>query len=125
LVATTQELITTAIERFQAEVPALAQLKLVFELELRGRGDVQMFRVEVPGPTISKSASTEDARLTVSMPRSHFNQLATQGRVRDYREAWDGGFIRVTGDPNIQKLIAQVIDRHEQRARTKKVRGGA
>src|SRR3954447_9666842 len=49
-VASTQDLIRTAIERFQAEVPALAQLKLVFELELRGRGDVQMFRVEVPGP---------------------------------------------------------------------------
>src|ERR1700742_4673681 len=60
-VASTPDLIKTAIERFQAEVPALAQLKLVFELELRGRGDVQMFRVEVPGPKISKSASTEDA----------------------------------------------------------------
>ena len=73
--ASTQELIKTAIERFQAEVPALAQLKLVFELELRGRGDVQMFRVELPGPEISKG-STEDARVTVSMPRSHFNELA-------------------------------------------------
>jgi hypothetical protein len=118
--ASTQELITTAIERFQEEVPALAQLKLVFELELRGRGDVQMFRVEVPGPKISK-ASTQDARVTVSMPRSHFNELATQGGVKDYREAWDAGFIKATGDPNIQKLIAQVIERHEQRARTKKV----
>src|SRR5262249_57594805 len=63
----TTELIATAIERFQAEVPALAQLKLVFELELRGRGDVQMFRVEVPGPEISKAATTEDARVTVAI----------------------------------------------------------
>ena len=55
----TQELIKSAVERFQADVPALASLKLVFELELRGRGDVQMFRVELPGPEISKSASTE------------------------------------------------------------------
>ncbi len=77
--ASTQELIATAIERFQAEVPALAQLKLVFELELRGRGDVQMFRVEVPGPQISKSASTEDARVTVEFTRSEFNRLAEQG----------------------------------------------
>ena len=119
--ASTQELIATAIERFQAEVPALAQLKLVFELELRGRGDVQMFRVEVPGPQISKAASTQDARVTVSIPRSDFNELATQGGVRDYREAYGAGHIKVSGDPNIEKLIAQVIERHEQRVRTKKV----
>jgi hypothetical protein len=120
-VASTQDLIRTGIERFQAEVPALASLKLVFELELRGRGDVQMFRVQLPGPQITKAASTEDARITVAMPRSHFNALAERGRVRDYREAYDEGHIRVTGDSNIQKLIAQVILRHEERGRTKKV----
>jgi hypothetical protein len=119
--ASTQELIKTAIERFQAEVPALAPLKLVFELDLRGRGDLQMFRVELPGPKISKAAGSEDARVTVEMPRSHFNALAERGRVRDYRRAYDEGHIRVTGDPGIQKLIAQVIQRHEERGRTKKV----
>jgi hypothetical protein len=118
--ASTQDLIKTAIERFQAEVPALASLKLVFELELRGRGDVQMFRVEVPGPKISK-ASTQDARVTVAIPRSDFNQLATEGHVRDYIEAVENGHIRASGDSNIQKLIAQVVQRHEQRVRTKKV----
>ena len=117
--ASTQQLIATAIERFQADVPALANLKLVFELELRGRGDVQMFRVEVPGPEISKGIA-DDSRLTVSIPRSHFNELAEDGRARDYREAYEAGHIKVTGDPGIQKLIAQVIERHEQRARTKK-----
>ncbi len=118
----TQELIKTAIERFQAELPALAKLKLVFELELRGRGDVQMFRVALPGPEISKSVSTEDARVTVAIPRSTFNQLATEGAVKHYRDAYEAGQIRVTGDPSIQKLIGQVILRHEQRQRTKKVR---
>lgn len=119
--ASTQELIRTGIERFQAEVPALAQLKLVFALELRARGDVQAFRVELPGPQITKAVSPEDARLTVAMPRSHFNELASEGKVRHYREAYEGGHIKVSGDPNIQKLIAQVITRHEERARTKKV----
>jgi hypothetical protein len=120
-VASTQDLIKTAVERFQAEVPALASLKLVFELELRGRGDVQMFRVEVPGPKISKAASTEDARVTVEIARSEFNKLAEQGTARDYRDAYEAGHIKVTGDSNIQKLIAQVVLRHEERARTKKV----
>jgi hypothetical protein len=119
--ASTQELIASAIERFLAEVPALAPLKLIFELELRGRGDVQMFRVELPGPKISKAASTEDARVTVEIVRSDFNRLAEEGTVSDYRAAYDAGHIKVTGDSGIQKLIAQVIERHEQRARTKKV----
>jgi hypothetical protein len=120
-VASTQDLIASAIERFQAEVPALAPLKLVFELELRGRGDVQMFRVELPGPKISKAASTEDARVTVEINRGEFNRLAEQGTTSDYRAAYDSGQIRVSGDSGIQKLIAQVIERHEQRTRTKKV----
>jgi hypothetical protein len=119
-VAGTQQLIETAVRRFQAEVPALAKLKLVFELELRGRGDVQMFRVELPGPKISKAVA-DDARVTVSMPRSHFNELATEGKVRHYREAYDQGHIKVEGDANVQKLIAQVVQRHEQRGQLKKV----
>jgi hypothetical protein len=120
-VASTQDLIRTAIERFQAEVPALATLKLVFELELRGRGDVQMFRVELPGPEITKAASTEDARITVEIPRSHFNALAERGSLRDYHEAYEEGHIRISGDTNIQRLIGQVIERQEERGRTKKV----
>ncbi len=119
--ASTQELIKTAVERFQADVPALAKLKLVFELELRGRGDVQQFRVELPGPKVSKELA-DDARLTVEMPRSHFNELATEGLAKDYREAYEQGHIKVEGDSNVQKLIAQVVERHEQRARLRKVR---
>ena len=118
--ASTQELIKTAIQRFQADVPALANLKLVFQLDLRGRGDVQIFRVELPGPAVSKGVA-EDARLTVEMPRSHFNELAQDGKAKHYREAYEGGHIKVSGDPGIRKLIAQVIARHEERERTRKV----
>jgi hypothetical protein len=117
----TTGLIEQALRRFTDEVPALAKLKLVFELELRGRGDVQMFRVELPGPKIGKGVG-EDARVTVSIPRSHFNELATEGRVRDYRDAYEHGHIKAEGDPNVLKLIGQVVERHEQRARLKKVR---
>jgi alkyl sulfatase BDS1-like metallo-beta-lactamase superfamily hydrolase len=119
--ASTQELIETAVRRFQQEVPALAKLKLVFELELLGRGDVQMFRVEVPGPKVSKGAA-QDVRATVSIPRAEFNLLATEGTTKSYREAFEHGHIKASGDPNVLKLIAQVVDRHDQRARLKKVR---
>jgi hypothetical protein len=118
--ASTQELIVTAVERFQVDVPALAKLKLVFELELRGRGDVQQFRVELPGPDVTKGIA-DDSRVTVEMVRSAFNELAVDGKAKQYREAYEAGDIKVSGDPGIQKLIAQVIERHEARGRTKKV----
>jgi hypothetical protein len=108
------------VRRFQEEVPALAKLKLVFELELRGRGDVQMFRVELPGPKITKGVA-DHARATVEISRSHFNDLAAEGTAGDYREAFEHGHIKASGDPNVLKLIAQVVERHEQRVRTKKV----
>lgn len=119
--ASTPDLIRTAVERFQAEVPALKQLKLVFGLELRGRGDVQLFRVELPGPSVSKGVA-EDERVHVSIPRSHFNELAAEGTTKQYREALEAGHIKVQGDANVQKLIAHVVERHDQRARLKKVR---
>jgi hypothetical protein len=117
----TTGLIEQGVQRFQQEVPALAKLKLVFELELRGRGDVQMYRVELPGPKISKGVA-EDSRATVEISRSHFNELATEGKVKHYREAFEHGHIKASGDPNVLKLIAQVVERHEQRAQLKKVR---
>jgi hypothetical protein len=118
-VASTQDLIRQAIERLQAEVPALAKLKLAFGLELRGRGDIQHFRVEVPGPKISKSFG-EDERLKVSIPRSHFNELAADGRVSHWHEAYDHGHIKIEGDPKVQQLIGKVIGQAEARSRLKR-----
>jgi hypothetical protein len=117
----TKALIAQAIDRLQEEVPALAQLKLVVRLELRARGtDVPIWRVEVPGPKIDRDPAA-DARIDVSLARSHFNELAQDGKARHYRDAYQQGHIKVSGDPGIQKLIAQVIERHEERGRTRKV----
>jgi len=108
-----------AYRNITAEVPALAKLKLTIRLELRGRGDVQVFRVRVPGPEITKEA-TGDARLEVTLPRSHFNELATDGKIKHWREAYEHGDIKVAGDNDIQKLVGTVIERSEARARLKK-----
>jgi hypothetical protein len=117
--ASTQEQIKDAIDAFLAMVPALANLKLVFELELAGRGDVQMFRVELPGPKITKAVAA-DARVTITMPRAQFNELAAEGTLKAYHRAYDTGHIKVSGDEQVQKLIAQVVERQEERARLKK-----
>jgi hypothetical protein len=119
--AGTPELIRQAVEGLQSEVPALARLKLVFGLELRGRGDVQAYRVELPGPKISKGFG-EDERVRVSIPRSHFNELVADGNVGHWHDAFDHGHIKVDGDPNIQRLVGQVIARTEARGRLKKAR---
>src|SRR6266550_7189520 len=107
----TSDLIAAAVGSFEREVPALAKLKLVIRLELRGRGDVQVFRVRVPGPDVTKG-EPDDARLEIALSRSVFNQFAEKGQVADWREAYDHGDIRVAGDPEIQKLIGTVIERH-------------
>jgi len=119
-VASTQELIRTAVERFQAEVPALAKLKLVFGLELRAKHDIQLYRVELPGPKITKELA-QDERVLVEIDRPHFNQLAEKGTIASYRRAAETGHIKVTGDSNVVKLIVQVVEKQEQRARLRKV----
>ncbi len=116
-----KELSEQAVRRIQAEVPALEPLKLVIGLELRGRGDVQLYRVELPGPKVSKDPAA-DARVRVSVPRSHFNELATDGRVRQWREAIESGHVKVTGPEPILELVANVVARHDERARTPKTR---
>jgi hypothetical protein len=112
----TRSLIRGAIERLQNEVPALKQLKLVIRLELRARGgDVPIWRVEVPGPKIGRDPAG-DARVDVSMSRSHFNELATDGRLRDWVGAYERGHVRVSGDAAVVKLLGNVIQRQRARA---------
>jgi hypothetical protein len=115
----TKSLIETAVNRFLAEVPALQSLKLVAGLDLRARGDVQMYRVEMPGPKVSKDIAA-DAKVRISIPRSHFNELATKGRVKDWREAFAHGDAKATGIDQILKLIVNVVERQEERSRTRK-----
>jgi len=114
-------LIETAVNRFLEEVPALAPLKLIFGVELRGRGDVQMYRVELPGPTITKGIA-EDARVRVEMPRAFFNVMATDAHIADWREAFMYGQAKATGVDQILKLIVHVVEKQEERQRTRRAR---
>jgi hypothetical protein len=115
----TRSLIETAVKRFLDEVPALQPLKLVAGLELRARGDVQMYRIELPGPKVTKDIAP-DARVRLALPRSSFNALATKGRVRDWREAFVRGEVQASGVDQVLKLIVNVVERQEERARTRK-----
>jgi hypothetical protein len=114
----TKALIARAVERLQEEVPSFNQITLVIKLELRARGgDAPIWRVEVPGPKIDRDAAA-DSRLEVSVSRSHFNELAEDGRVRNWVDAYEHGHVTVSGDPGVVKLLGNVIQRQQARARS-------
>jgi hypothetical protein len=112
-------LIAVAVRNLEREVPALARLTIAIRLELRGRGDVQVFRVRMPAPEVTKG-EPEDSRLEIAMARSHFNELAEKGKLADWRSAFESGRIKVAGDREIQRLLGTVIERHMARARLKR-----
>jgi hypothetical protein len=119
--AETKAQIEQVIADFQHEVPALAKLKLVMELELRGRGDIQLFRVEVPGPKITRDIAS-DAKVRISIPRTEFNELTKDGSIRHWRECFQSGHVKASGPPEILKLIQSVVLKQEERTRTRKLR---
>jgi hypothetical protein len=119
--ADTKALIEEAVSGIQKEVPALQRLKLVLELELRGRGDIQLFRVEVPGPRITRDIAS-DAKVRLSIPRTEFNELAKDGSIRHWRESFQTGHVKATGPAEILKLIQSVVLKQEERTRSRKLR---
>ena len=116
----TQDLIAIAYKRFIEELPQLEKLKLVARLELRGRGDVQIYRISAPGPEITKG-EPEDSRIEISIPRADFNDLADAG-LEHWHTAYDHGVVKVAGDPAVIRLLGGVIAKHEARGKLKRVR---
>jgi hypothetical protein len=114
-------LIELATRRFISEVPALEPIKLVVGVELRGRGDVQQFRLEMPGVVVSK-APASDARLRVEMRREFFNVMAREGKVADWIEAFTYGQAKATGPEQFLRLIINVVERQQERERTPRAR---
>ena len=114
-------LIETAVRNFLAEVPALAPMKLIVGVDLRGRGDTQMYRLQMPEIAVAKDPAP-DARVRVEMRREFFNVMAREAKVPDWVEAFTYGQARATGPEQILKLIANVVDRQLERQRTRRAR---
>ena len=93
----------------------------MIRLDLRARRDSQTWRIEFPDIDVKKDPAA-DAQVIVLAPRSHFNELAKDGRLQHWRDAYENGYVRVAGQDEILKLIARVIERHEKREMTKKRR---
>jgi hypothetical protein len=114
-------LIELAVRRFLEEVPALAPVKLVVGIELRGRGDVQQFRLEMPDVKVTRGPAA-DARVRVDMRREFFNVMAREAKVPDWVEAFSYGQAKASGPDQIIKLIVNVVERQLERDRTPKAR---
>jgi hypothetical protein len=93
----------------------------VVGVELRGRGDVQHFRLEMPGVKVTKGPAA-DARLRVDMRREFFNVMAREGKVADWVEAFAYGQAKASGPEQIMRLIINVVERQQERERTPKAR---
>ncbi len=114
-------LIELAARRFVAEVPALETLKLIVGVELRGRGDVQQFRLQMPELAVTKDAAL-DARMRVDMRREFFNVMAHEAKVADWVEAFTYGQAKALGPEQYQRLIMKLVERQQERQRTPKAR---
>ena len=115
-------LIEQAVRSFLEEVPALKPMTLVVGVDLHGRGDTQQFRVELPEVVVTKDIAS-DARVRLDMRRDFFNLMVEHGaKVADWREAFENGRAKATGVDQYLKLIVNVVERQEERNRTRRAR---
>lgn len=121
--ADAKALIETAVRGVLEEVPALVPLTLVVGIDMQGRGDVQQFRLELPSVTVTRDIAT-DARIRIEMRRDFFNAMVENGaKVADWREAFTYGQAKATGVEQYLRLIVSVVEKAEERARTRRARG--
>ena len=115
-------LIERAVRRFLDEVPALKPMSLVVGVDLHRRRDTQQFRVELPQVDVRKDMAT-DARVRIEMRRDFFNLMVEHGaKIPDWREAFEHGRAKATGVDQYMKLIVNVVERQEERNRTRRAR---
>jgi hypothetical protein len=115
-------LIDRAVRAFLDEVPALKPLTLVVGIDLHGRGDTQQFRLQMPEVEVTKDIGA-DARIRIEMRREFFNAMVEHGaRIPDWREAFMHGQAKATGVDQYMRLIVNVVERQEERNRTRKAR---
>ena len=113
--------IERSVTRFLDEVPALKPMKLVAALDLRGRGDTQQFRIELPGPKVTRQVAA-DAKVRMEMRREFFNEMAKDAKVADWREAFTYGHAKASGPTQILQLVERVVDKQEERQRLQRSR---
>ena len=114
-------LIEEAVRRFLDEVPALKPMKLVVGIQLRARGDVQEFRLQLPEIDVRKDVAA-DAKVRVEMQRAFFNEMAKDAKVADWREAFMYGQAKASGPTQYLQLIERVVNKQDERNRQRRAK---
>ncbi|MCW2968743.1 MAG: hypothetical protein JWM71_2515 [Solirubrobacteraceae bacterium] len=115
-------MLESAVRSFLEEVPALEPMKIVVGVDFHARGDMQQFRIEMPGVKVTRDIGT-DARIRIDMRRDFFNAMVENGaKVADWREAFTYGKAKATGVEQYLRLIEQVVDKAEERLRMRRAR---
>lgn len=99
-----------ALKQLLEHVPALKPLKLIAAAEVQGGRDVQLIRIVMPGPQVTK-AIAPDARVTLTIRRDLLNEMIELNDLQAWIRAWDHGKFRVSGVQEYLKLIGQVIEK--------------
>ena len=114
-------LIELATRRFLEEVPALGP-----DQAGRRRGAARARRrAAVPPGDAGRQGHqgpAADARVRVDMRREFFNVMAREGKVPDWIEAFTYGQAKASGPEQFLKLIVNVVERQQERERTRKAR---
>ncbi len=114
-------LIAKAANDVVAQVPALAPLKIVIDVQLQGRGDLQVFRLEMPQAEVTKDVAA-DAKIHLAMRREEFNRLVEEASIAAWRKAFETGSVKASGVEQYMKLITQVVDKQQSRAQLRRAR---
>ena len=111
----TKEQLAEAGRRFIKAVPALAPLKLSVKVDLQAKGDHQLYRLEFPGPEVSKDIGSP-AMIDVLVMRQDFNDiLDPRNGMTEWIEAYDLGKLKISGEGGMIKLVAKVIEKQQRR----------
>ena len=102
--------VETALKQLLEHVPALKPLKLIAAAEVQGGRDVQLIRIVMPGPQVTK-AIAPDARVTLTIRRDLLNEMIELNDLQAWIRAWDHGKFRVSGVQEYLKLIGQVVEK--------------
>jgi hypothetical protein len=102
--------VETAVRQMLEHVPALKPLKIVAAAEVQGGRDVQLIRVQMPGPKVTKAVAP-DARITVSIRRDLLNEMNDLNDLQAWVRAWDHGKFRASGVEEYIRLIGQVVSK--------------
>lgn len=115
--------VEVALKQLLEHVPDLKPLKIVAAAEVQGGKDIQLIRVEMPGPKVTK-AMAPGARITVSIRRDLLNEMNDLNDLQAWVRAWDHGKFRASGVEQYLKLIGQVVSRRAAKQRALEEQSG-